>query len=115
MDHRKTGDQKLTPGRELSHSRHAADAYTHHYTTEDIEVVPVDSNSSSHSLDIHVQFSNLPQQQLSESLTRAKTAANTDSRKESILHGRELNPGLAYDRRGYSPLYYRGAVNATLI
>uniref|UniRef100_A0A8R1EQ17 Uncharacterized protein n=1 Tax=Caenorhabditis japonica TaxID=281687 RepID=A0A8R1EQ17_CAEJA len=27
---------------------------------------------------------------------------------KNILPGRELNPGLACDRRGYSPLYYRG-------
>ncbi|VDP58741.1 unnamed protein product [Heligmosomoides polygyrus] len=27
---------------------------------------------------------------------------------QNILPGRELNPGLACDRRGYSPLYYRG-------
>ena len=27
---------------------------------------------------------------------------------KSILPGRELNPGLARDRRGYLPLYYRG-------
>ena len=29
---------------------------------------------------------------------------------QKILPGRELNPGLACDRRGYSPLYYRGSV-----
>ena len=33
---------------------------------------------------------------------------NTNSQK--FLPGRELNPGLACDRRGYSPLYYRGPV-----
>ena len=29
-------------------------------------------------------------------------------RKEKILPGGESNPGLPRDRRGYSPLYYRG-------
>ena len=28
--------------------------------------------------------------------------------KENILPGGESNPGLPRDRRGYSPLYYRG-------
>ena len=30
------------------------------------------------------------------------------SQKYSILPGGESNPGLPRDRRGYSPLYYRG-------
>ena len=29
-------------------------------------------------------------------------------RKKSVLPGGESNPGLPRDRRGYSPLYYRG-------
>ena len=28
--------------------------------------------------------------------------------KQNILPGGESNPGLPHDRRGYSPLYYRG-------
>ncbi|VDO25566.1 unnamed protein product [Haemonchus placei] len=32
-------------------------------------------------------------------------------KKQKLLPGRELNPGLACDRRGYSPLYYRGSVH----
>ena len=28
--------------------------------------------------------------------------------KKSVLPGGESNPGLPRDRRGYSPLYYRG-------
>ena len=35
--------------------------------------------------------------------------------KKKILPGRELNPGLPRDRRGYSPLYYRGSLNFSLI
>ena len=30
--------------------------------------------------------------------------------KQKKLPGRESNPGLARDRRGYSPLYYRGTI-----
>ena len=32
-----------------------------------------------------------------------------------LLPGGESNPGLSRDRRGYSPLYYRGAVMHTLV
>ena len=40
---------------------------------------------------------------------RPETRAKCEWEKsKKILPGRELNPGLACDRRGYSPLYYRG-------
>ena len=37
-----------------------------------------------------------------------RVAIKKCSKRKKILPGRKLNPGLACDRRGYSPLYYRG-------
>ena len=34
--------------------------------------------------------------------------AISQDKKQKVLPGGELNPGLPRDRRGYSPLYYRG-------
>ena len=34
---------------------------------------------------------------------------------KTILPDRELNPGLPRDRRGYSPLYYRGCLRSLVL
>ena len=36
------------------------------------------------------------------------TSQNKEEKKIQLLPGGESNPGLPRDRRGYSPLYYRG-------
>ena len=36
------------------------------------------------------------------------TSQNKEDKKIELLPGGESNPGLPRDRRGYSPLYYRG-------
>ena len=41
-------------------------------------------------------------------ITKTNPCQNSNNKRSPILPGGESNPGLPRDRRGYSPLYYRG-------
>ena len=41
-------------------------------------------------------------------ITESNPCQKSNKKRSSILPGGESNPGLPRDRRGYSPLYYRG-------